>query len=99
MHPHDPTTIGLRVPDCQIARQILQRTGPLATTSANLSNQPPLTSLSAIARQFPTVLTLRSEGLEPDQSISEIPSTVIKWQADSGWEILRQGGVKLQFKE
>ena len=37
MNPIDPTTIGVRVPDFPLARKILEQTGPLATTSANLS--------------------------------------------------------------
>lgn len=93
VNPLDPTTIGVRVPDSAIARQILAQTGPLATTSANLSGEPPLRSAAEIEAKFPEVLTLL-----PEESASEaaagVPSTVAKWTG-SGWEILRQGGVKL----
>lgn len=99
MHPTDPTTIGLRVPNCAIARDILTQTGPLATTSANLSGQPPLITLTEIALQFPEVFTLESSDLDLNVSMSRIPSTVVKWHVNIGWEILRQGAVKLQFKE
>ncbi|MGF1491572.1 MAG: L-threonylcarbamoyladenylate synthase [Microcoleaceae cyanobacterium] len=111
MHPHDPQTIGLRVPDCQVAREILAQTGPLATTSANLSGQPTLTSLDEIALQFPDVMTPESSSFpegqrfegspnrEIDHSRDAIPSTVVKWRPDFFWEILRQGKVKLQFKK
>lgn len=58
VNPTDPTTVGLRVPDCAIAQKILAQTGPLATTSANQSGQPPLQTLAEIEVQFPEVLTL-----------------------------------------
>ncbi|MGB3536280.1 MAG: L-threonylcarbamoyladenylate synthase [Microcoleaceae cyanobacterium] len=95
MNPTNPTTLGIRIPDCQIAQNILQRTGPMATTSANLSGQPPLLSLTEISTQFPTVLTLASDHSSPNKTPSAIPSTVLQWH-DSQWNILRQGAVKLE---
>jgi L-threonylcarbamoyladenylate synthase len=94
MNPMDPTTIGVRVPDCAIARQILAQTGPLATTSANLSGQPPLQTMAEIDAQFPSVLTLSLTEIESTQKESGVPSTVAKW-TDSGWKILRQGAIQL----
>lgn len=93
MNPSDPTTIGLRVPNCAIAQNILQQTGPLATTSANKSGQPALTTMNEIAAQFPNVLTLQPE-LATENSVIGIPSTVAKWMGKN-WEILRQGAVYL----
>jgi L-threonylcarbamoyladenylate synthase len=87
MNPTDPTTIGLRVPDCPIALAILQQTGPLATTSANLSGAAPLQSMTDIAAAFPQVMTL--EAGEEKQG-SGLPSTVVKWTGKN-WQILRQG--------
>ncbi|MCY7391627.1 MAG: L-threonylcarbamoyladenylate synthase [Leptolyngbyaceae cyanobacterium CAN_BIN12] len=100
MHSHDPTTIGVRVPNHAIAQAILARTGALATTSANLSGQPPLQTMTDIEAQFPTVLTLTSQdtqqiiGTQNPIAASGIPSTVIRWR-DTGWEILRQGAIDL----
>ncbi|XZN93217.1 MAG: L-threonylcarbamoyladenylate synthase [Microcoleus sp.] len=95
MNPIDPTTIGLRVPNCTLARKILQQTGPLATTSANLSGQPPLESMAEIEAQFPEVLTLQPSELPTIATASSLPSTVAKWTG-SGWKILRQGAVQLE---
>jgi len=95
VNPTDQTTIGLRVPNCAIARQILAQTGPLATTSANLSGQPPLETISEIEAQFPDVLTLVPSELESTNTTGGIPSTVAKWTGN-GWEILRQGAVNLE---
>jgi L-threonylcarbamoyladenylate synthase len=97
MNPSDPTTIGVRVPNCAIARAILQETGPLATTSANRSGQPALQTLTEIEAQFPEVLTLAQAKIPPldtPQLPSGQPSTVAKW-VKTGWEILRQGAVTL----
>ncbi len=94
MNPIDPTTIGIRVPDSAIAQKILAQTGPLATTSANLSGQPPLQSMAEITAQFPEVLALASSEYESKIPRNGLPSTVVKWTG-MNWQILRQGGVKL----
>ncbi len=106
MNPKEPTTIGVRVPDHAIARAILTRTGPLATTSANLSGQPPLLTLTEIEQQFPQVLTMRPSELQQlaasipgeakELAASGVPSTVIRWTS-FGWEILRQGAIFVSF--
>ncbi|MEA5577086.1 L-threonylcarbamoyladenylate synthase [Anabaena sp. UHCC 0451] len=90
MNPTNPTTIGIRVPNHQIAQTILAQTGPMATTSVNLSGQPALENRIEIEVNFPEVLTLESteyKGLG-------IPSTVVKWTGNN-WQILRQGNIKL----
>jgi L-threonylcarbamoyladenylate synthase len=90
MNPLGNCTIGLRVPDCDLARSILARTGALATTSANLSGEPPLLAMAEITTNFPQVFTL-----DADVNISTLgqPSTVIAWD-NSGWKLLRQGAVE-----
>ncbi len=99
MNPTAPTTIGLRVPNHPIARAILTETGALATTSANRSGQPALQTMSEIAAEFPEVLTLLPSEIKrlgfDDRAGSGTPSTVIQWNAD-GWQILRQGAIKLE---
>ena len=92
MNPLRNQTIGLRVPDCDVARSILNQTGALATTSANLSGQPPLLTMAEISNNFPQVFALNQD---LDLNISNIgqPSTVIQWSSN-GWKILRQGAVE-----
>jgi L-threonylcarbamoyladenylate synthase len=94
MNPDDPTTIGVRVPDSAIARKILLQTGPLATTSANLSGEPPLEMMNAIAEAFPDVLVLDCGESNECKQGSSLPSTVAKWTG-KGWQILRQGSIEL----
>ncbi len=95
MHPSDPHTLGFRIPNCAIAREILSQTGPLATTSVNRSGQPPLENLDEINRQFPEVLTLAADELER-RAIGYTgggqASTVVKWTGQ-GWTTVRQGSV------
>ncbi|WP_414576229.1 L-threonylcarbamoyladenylate synthase [Anabaena sp. CCY 9402-a] len=96
MNPTDPTTIGIRVPKSAIAQKILSQTGPLATTSANLSGQPALETMAEIAAQFAEVMTWESTATEfssKNTALSQ-PSTVAKWTG-SNWQILRQGAVNL----
>ncbi len=96
MNPIDPTTIGIRVPNSAIAQTILAQTGPLATTSANFSGQPPLQGMAEIEAQFPKVLTLATTEYQGEISGLGIPSTVAKWTG-MNWQILRQGAIKLDI--
>ncbi|PSB51855.1 hypothetical protein C7B67_09360 [filamentous cyanobacterium Phorm 6] len=98
MNAIDRTTIGIRVPNFPLALKILEQTGPLATTSANLSGQAPLESVAEIEAQFPEVLTLVAAELATAATgaiASSLPSTVAKWTG-SNWEILRQGAIELE---
>lgn len=91
----DPTTVGIRVPDSAIARSILQQTGTLATTSANLSGERPLMTMTAIAKAFPQALVLDDQFFSrAELAGSGQPSTVTKWTS-SGWVILRQGSISI----
>ncbi|GAB1539620.1 L-threonylcarbamoyladenylate synthase [Scytonema sp. NUACC21] len=91
-----PLTVGIRVPKSAIARKILAQTGPLATTSANLSGQPPLLTLAEIEAQFPDVLNLAETEYDSEVQGTGLPSTVAKWTGKN-WQILRQGAIKLEI--
>ncbi|MEL6468887.1 MAG: L-threonylcarbamoyladenylate synthase [Cyanobacteria bacterium J06623_4] len=101
LNPTRTGTIGIRVPDHPVALQLLSQTGPLATTSANLSGQPSLTTQPDIARVFPTALTLSPEQYDAQASSGQ-PSTVALWkgktsdEASLQWQILRQGKIRLE---
>lgn len=95
MNPAEPTTIGVRVPNSSVAIAILSQTGPLATTSANRSGEPPLQTMVEVEAQFPDILTLQPNEIEGVNTVTTgVPSTVAKWTGSS-WEILRQGSVPL----
>ena len=92
MHPQTPDTLGIRVPDCAIARLILEQTGPLATTSINRSGQAALTRIDTIESEFPDVFVPLTE-FWPEPPERAIASTVVEWQ-EQGWITHRQGQVK-----
>ena len=96
LNPQNTGTLGIRVPNHPVALNLLARSGPLATTSANLSGQPPLTSPAEISRTFPDALVLSTEisGLGIETQSSGTPSTVVKWTG-CDWQILRQGEINL----
>lgn len=111
MNPQNTGTIGLRVPAHPLALHLLAHSGPLATTSANRSGQPPLETMAAIAADFPEVVTLSAAALleiysslednpPPDDRPqgSGLPSTVAQWQGGD-WRVLRSGAVTLPSVE
>ncbi|WP_407897824.1 L-threonylcarbamoyladenylate synthase [Scytonema sp. NUACC26] len=87
-------TVGIRIPDRAIARKILAQTGPLATTSINLSGQPPLLTVSEIEAQFPDILSLAATEYDTELQGTGLPSTVAKWTGEN-WQVLRQGAIKI----
>jgi len=96
MTPANPRTLGIRVPQNDLALEILTATGPLATTSANRSGQPPLRNAEDIAQLFPQVQVLGPGGFEAGQSVTVAPqpSTVVAWKNDT-WQVLREGAITL----
>ncbi len=96
VNPTDSSTIGIRIPNHQTAQEILEKTGCLATTSANLSGNLPLETMTAIADTFPNVYTLDDTTLDNrEKSGSGLPSTVAKW-TEQGWKILRSGSIIIE---
>ena len=85
-------SIGFRVPDLRVARELLLQTGPLATTSANISGKSPVKDALEAAIQFPGVPIL---GRLRWPSSSGIASTVIEWKGKAKWNLLRPGAVLL----
>lgn len=89
----DADTVGIRIPDSPIALEILQQTGVLATSSANVSGQNALVTMEVIESAFPSVLVLEKIDLPQDSPVgSGLPSTVVQWQ-NQAWYVLRQGSI------
>lgn len=96
-HPNLPenisplTTIGVRMPDHRFAIQFLQRTGPLAVTSANLSGAASTTSARQVFDQLINRIPLILDGGRTPGGLS---STVVDC---TGQEpvILREGPISL----
>ena len=82
--------IGLRVPACEMARELLSKSGPLATTSANISGSKPSLSVKEASKYFPGIPLL---GPLPWPISSGLASTVVVWKNTGDWEVLREGAV------
>ena len=82
-------TIGVRIPDHPLARQILTAAGPLAVTSANLSGQPDCGAAQDVAAQLDGRVDLILDG---GRTPGGQPSTVVDVTGE-GWVMLREGPV------
>ncbi|MFN9547780.1 MAG: L-threonylcarbamoyladenylate synthase [Cyanobacteriota bacterium] len=77
--------LGLRVPACPMAQELLHHCGPLATTSINRSGQPAALCALEASQSFPDLAML---GPLPWPAGSGTPSEVRAWTAE-GWQVLR----------
>ena len=84
------SALGLRVPGCEQARELLRWSGPLATTSTNRSGEDPCRSAEEVQARFPQLLRLAPE---PWPAASGQASTVISLEPGGGWRLLRAGAV------
>ena len=87
-------SIGFRVPALKIARDLLMKTGPLATTSANISGDSPAKDALEASIKFPGIPILAPV---PWPNSSGMASTVISWEKGK-WNLLRPGSVVLSYE-
>ncbi len=85
----DGGTIGVRVPDHPVARSLLERTGPLAATSANRSGEPPGRDHDELVAMFGAAVAVY---LSTDGPLAGAASTVIELTGPEP-KILRRGDV------
>jgi len=83
-------SLGLRIPDSYMAKSLLKETGPLLTSSANISGFKGSFTAEGIALDFPSVDIL---GPVPWEKGSGKASTIIKWEKDRKWRLIREGEV------
>ena len=83
-------TLGLRIPDSSIAQALIQETGPLLTSSANISGFTGSITAEGIALDFPSVEIL---GPIPWGKSSGKASTIISWKRIGDWKLIREGEV------
>lgn len=82
-------TVGIRIPDHDWLRELLNSTGPLAATSANLSGEKSPTTPEQVMDQLAGRIELIIDG---GRCEGGIPSTVVDTTSNS-IKILRQGGI------
>ena len=83
-------TIGLRIPNSYMAQSLMKETGPLLTSSANISGFKGSTTVEGIALDFPSLKIL---GPIPWEKSSGKASTIIIWEKSGDWRIIREGEV------
>jgi len=83
-------TIGLRIPNSNIAQSLLRETGPLLTSSANISGLKGSITVESIALDFPSLKIL---GPIPWEKSSGKASTIIFWKKSGDWRVIREGEV------
>ena len=85
-------TIGVRIPNNELALKILLDNGPMPTTSLNISGEPPINDPKIINMQYSRIVdhiyTL------DDLSFSGISSTVL--DLTNGIKVLREGEIKIE---
>jgi L-threonylcarbamoyladenylate synthase len=83
-------TLGLRIPNSYMAQSLMRDTGPLLTSSANISGFKGSTTVEGIARDFPALKIL---GPIPWGKRSGKASTIIFWKKSGDWRLIREGEV------
>lgn len=84
-------TIAFRIPNSKIALSILEKTGPLATTSVNISGLDPLNKYEDITKAFNDKIDFI---INENEISSNVSSTIIDVSNDS-IKIVRQGQIKI----
>ena len=87
-------TIALRVPDHELAREILRRTGPMAVSSANRSGQPAALTCDDAIDQLGEAVSVYLDGGELAGS-GGAPSTIVDFTRSDNGEILRVGALSV----
>ena len=83
-------TLGLRIPNSYMAQSLMRETGPLLTSSANISGLRGSMTAEGISLDFPSLKIL---GPIPWEKGSGKASTVISWKKSGDWRMIREGEV------
>ena len=85
-------SIGVRVPDHDVARAILRATGPLAVSSANISGEPAATEAYEARRQLRGSVAVYVDG---GATPGPTPSTIVDFATDLTGRVVRIGAIGL----
>ena len=85
-------TLGLRIPNSYMAQSLMRETGPLLTSSANISGSKGSVTAEGIYLDFPSIEIL---GPAPWEQCSGKASTIIKWTKKGEWILIREGEVSV----
>ena len=80
----------MRVPNSYVAQSLIRETGPLLTSSANISGFKGSITVEGIAQDFPSLKILSPT---PWEKSSGKASTIIFWKKSGDWRMIRKGEV------
>ncbi len=83
--------IAVRIPDNDIARSLLEKTGPLTVTSANIHTQQPPTMIADIKKLFGSEVAVYIDG----GRLSGQPSTIVDFTTIPP-SLIRKGPIPIQ---
>jgi len=86
------STVGVRVPDHDIARALLRAAGPMAVTSANISGKQSLVTAGEVYEQLAGRIALIIDG---GKTPGGVPSTLVDCTT-SELRVLREGPIALE---
>lgn len=86
-------SIGLRVPDHEVARAILRATGPLAVSSANVSGEPAAVDVDDAVRQLGGSVAVYVDG---GATPGPTPSTIVDFASGLAGKVVRIGAISLE---
>ncbi|GGF41000.1 threonylcarbamoyl-AMP synthase [Marmoricola endophyticus] len=84
-------TVAVRMPDHDVALDLIQRTGPLAVSSANSTGEPAATDADAAERMLGSSLSVL---LDAGPTAGEQPSTILDCTGERP-RVLREGALSL----
>ena len=85
----NPNSIGVRVPDNELALELLKKTGPLAVTSANISGQEDITNEKDAEAVFGDKIGHYLQG----SALHGSGSTIVDFR-DEEFKVIREGPLK-----
>jgi L-threonylcarbamoyladenylate synthase len=88
-------TIALRVPDHELARDILRRTGPMAVSSANISGLPAALTCDEAIEQLGNSVSVYLDG-GPLGGAGGAPSTIVDFSRREDGDVLRRGAISVE---
>jgi len=84
--------VGIRIPDHEVAIEIIKRTGPIVATSANLHSHPDATDIDSAVKDLGDSVSLY---VNSGPSRLKKPSTIV-WIMNGQVEIVRQGAITIK---
>jgi tRNA threonylcarbamoyl adenosine modification protein (Sua5/YciO/YrdC/YwlC family) len=85
-------TVAVRMPDHDVALELLARTGPLAVSSANVHGHPPATTVEAARAQLGEAVAVY---LDAGPTAGDTPSTIVDVTADPP-RVIRLGALSVE---